>query len=185
MKEYYNGIIASIAKENPKREGLLKTPSRAANAMAFLTSGYEKDTNQVINEALFESRSDGIVISKNIEFYSLCEHHLLPFFGKCHIGYIPSGKILGISKMSRIVDIFAHRLQVQEELTTEIAHALFNSIKPLGVGIVIEAKHLCMMMRGVQKQDSVLVTSCLLGTFLNNKETRAEFLTLLNMNHIS
>ena len=178
MEELYRKILQGIG-EDIKREGLVKTPHRAARAMEFMTQGYRKNVKEVINEALFASNNDEMVIVKDIELYSLCEHHLLPFFGKCHVGYIPNGKIIGLSKVARIVDIFARRLQVQENLTKQIAETLMEHTGALGVGVVIDAKHLCMMMRGVEKQNSVMKTSCLLGAFRNEESTRKEFLTLI------
>jgi GTP cyclohydrolase I len=179
MEQYYRKIIEAIG-ENPKREGLIKTPGRAARAFEFMTQGYKKDIKDIVNEALFTSKNDGMVIVNNIELYSLCEHHLLPFFGKVHVGYIPKGKIIGLSKIARIVDMYARRLQVQENLTREIAQTLMKVTGALGVGVVIEARHLCMMMRGVEKQNSVMKTSCLLGSFRKNEATRKEFLSLIN-----
>ena len=168
-----------LVGEDPKREGLLRTPKRAAESMAFLTSGYETDPATVLNEALFEATSDEMVIVKDIDFYSLCEHHLLPFFGKCHIAYLPRKKVIGLSKLPRLVDVFARRLQIQERMTFEIAQVVKKLINAQGVGVVIEAQHLCMMMRGVQKQNSYAVTSTMLGGFRTDQRTRAEFLDLL------
>jgi GTP cyclohydrolase I len=168
-----------LVGEDPKREGLLRTPKRAAESMAFLTSGYETDPATVLNDALFESTSDEMVIVKDIDFYSLCEHHLLPFFGKCHIAYLPRKKVIGLSKLPRLVDVFARRLQIQERMTFEIAQVVKKLINAQGVGVVIEAQHLCMMMRGVQKQNSYAVTSSLLGSFRDDPRTRAEFLQLI------
>jgi GTP cyclohydrolase I len=165
--------------ENPEREGLLKTPHRVSEAWKFLTRGYHQKVEDVINGALFESESHHMVIVKDIEIYSMCEHHLLPFFGRCHIGYIPSGKVIGVSKLARLADMFARRLQIQERLTQQIADALMEAIKPLGVGVVIEAQHLCMMMRGVEKQNSVMMTSAVHGAFRESLSTRTEFLKLL------
>lgn len=165
--------------ENPDREGLLKTPHRVSEAWKFLTRGYHQKVEDVINGALFESESHHMVIVKDIEIYSMCEHHLLPFFGRCHIGYIPSGKVIGVSKLARLADMFARRLQIQERLTQQIADALMEAIKPLGVGVVIEAQHLCMMMRGVEKQNSVMMTSAVHGAFRESLSTRTEFLKLL------
>ena len=165
--------------EDPEREGLQRTPQRAAESMSFLTSGYETDPATVLNEALFEATSDEMVMVKDIDFYSLCEHHLLPFFGKCHIAYIPRKKVIGLSKLPRLVDVFARRLQIQERMTHEIALVVAKLINARGVGVVIEAQHLCMMMRGVQKQNSYAVTSSLLGSFRNDARTRAEFLELI------
>ncbi len=168
-----------LVGEDPGREGLLRTPRRAAESMAFLTSGYETDPAKVLNEALFEATSDEMVIVKDIDFYSLCEHHLLPFFGKCHIAYLPRKKVIGLSKLPRLVDVFARRLQIQERMTFEIAQVVKKLINAQGVGVVIEAQHLCMMMRGVQKQNSYAVTSTMLGSFRDDPRTRAEFLELI------
>ncbi len=165
--------------EDPKREGLLKTPERAAKAMQFLTHGYELDATKILKSAMFKEEYSEMVIVKDIELYSLCEHHLLPFFGKAHIAYIPDGYIVGLSKIPRVVDVFARRLQVQERLTHEVLHCIQNTLKPLGVAIVVEARHMCMMMRGVQKQNSVTTTSAFTGAF-QNVETRTEFLNLVN-----
>lgn len=166
--------------ENPKREGLVKTPARVARMYEFLTKGYHEDVNEVLNGAVFAEKYNEMVIVKDIDFYSLCEHHLVPFYGKCHIAYIPNGKILGLSKLPRIVEVFARRLQVQERLTQQIADTLYRYLKPQGVGVVIEARHLCMMMRGVEKQNSVATTSAMLGTFRHDVKTRNEFLTLID-----
>ena len=165
--------------EDPEREGLLHTPHRVASSLRFLTRGYREDVEEVLNGALYEVAHDEMVIVRDIEVFSLCEHHLLPFFGKCHVAYIPSRKVIGLSKISRVVDVFARRFQVQERLTTQIAQVLMEKIRPLGVGVVIEAQHLCMVMRGVQKQNSVAVTSAMLGEFRNNPQTREEFLALV------
>jgi GTP cyclohydrolase I len=165
--------------EDPSREGLQRTPARFEKALRFLTSGYSADVRQVVNGALFDVDYDEMVIVKDIEFFSMCEHHLLPFYGKAHVAYLPNGKVIGLSKIPRIVDIFARRLQVQERLTQEIAEVLQEILKPRGVGVIMEAQHLCMMMRGVEKQHSGTVTSAMLGDFRNRKETRAEFLNLV------
>jgi GTP cyclohydrolase I len=179
MDQYYRKLLESIG-EDPKREGLIKTPARAARAFEFLTQGYKKNVDDIVNGAIFASDNDEMVIVKNIELYSLCEHHILPFFGKAHVGYIPKGKIIGLSKIARIVDMYARRLQVQENLTKQIAQSLMEAIGAWGVGVVIEAQHLCMMMRGVEKQNSIMKTSCLLGAFRKNEATRKEFLTLIS-----
>jgi len=179
MQDLFLKMLESIG-EDPSREGLQKTPERAAKALQFLTSGADEDLTTIVNGALFESVSREMVIVKDIEIYSLCEHHMLPFFGRCHIGYIPDGKVLGVSKLARISDMFSRRLQIQEKLTHEIATAVFDIVKPLGVGVVIEARHLCMMMRGVQKQNSSMVSSSMLGTFLSSDRTRSEFLQLVS-----
>ena len=165
--------------EDPTREGLAKTPLRVAKALAFLTHGYRADPEEVINQALFTQTTSGMVIVKDIELYSLCEHHLLPFFGRCHIGYIPNGKVFGVSKLARLVDMYARRLQLQERLTEQISQVVMDEIGAKGVGVMIEARHLCMMMRGVEKQNSSTVTSCLLGLFRKDERTRAEFLQLV------
>lgn len=165
--------------EDPEREGLLKTPTRAAKAFEFLTNGYRQNLDEIVNDAIFHSDASEIVLVKEIELYSMCEHHLLPFIGKAHVAYIPNGKVIGLSKIARIVDVFARRLQIQEQLTTQIADALMTALHPSGVGVVIEAKHLCMMMRGVEKQNSIMTTSCLLGSFKEDARTRSEFLALL------
>jgi GTP cyclohydrolase I len=166
--------------EDPKREGLVKTPERVAKMYEFLTKGYREDAEAVLKKAVFTERYSEMVIVRDIDFYSLCEHHLVPFFGKCHIAYIPNGKIIGLSKLPRIVEVFSRRLQVQERLTQQIADTLFKHLKPLGVGVVIEARHLCMMMRGVEKHESVATTSAMLGIFRGDVKTRTEFLTLLD-----
>ena len=178
MENYYKDILKSIG-ENINREGLKDTPKRAANAFKYLTKGYNDDVKEIVNDAIFESDNDEMIIVKDIEVYSLCEHHLLPFFGKCHIGYLPDGKILGLSKFARIVDMFSRRLQVQENLTKQIAETIMEHTQAKGVGVVIEAKHLCTMMRGVEKQNSSMITSCMLGLFRSEGSTRSEFLTLI------
>jgi len=165
--------------EDPDREGLARTPRRVAEAWDFLTSGYRTDIHRLINQAIFTQETNSMVIVKNIEVYSLCEHHLLPFYGRCHIGYIPTGKVFGLSKLARLVDMYARRLQLQERLTEQISGAIMDLIGARGVGVMIEAKHLCMMMRGVEKQDSVMVTSSVLGTFRESQATREEFLALV------
>jgi GTP cyclohydrolase I len=168
--------------EDPQREGLLKTPNRVAKAYEFLTRGYREDINKVINGAVFEEKYDEMVIVKDVDFFSLCEHHMLPFFGKVHIAYIPDGKIVGLSKMPRIVDVFARRLQVQERMTQEIADTLDKYLQPRGVGVVSEARHMCMMMRGVEKQNSVATASAMHGIFKEDARTRSEFLNLISFN---
>ena len=178
MEEAYKKIIETCG-EDLSRPGLVDTPKRAAKAMQFLTRGYHQQLDEVINNALFPSDSREMVIVKDIELYSMCEHHLLPFIGKAHVAYIPEGKVLGLSKVARIVDMFARRLQIQEQLTTEIAETVQNVTGANGVGVIIEAKHMCMMMRGVQKQNSLMKTSSMLGTFRSNPTTRAEFLSLV------
>ncbi len=178
VKEFYSGIIEGLG-EDVHREGLLKTPERAAKAMMFLTQGYKQDAVEILKGAMFQESYDNMVIIKDIEVYSLCEHHMLPFFGKAHIAYIPNGYIVGLSKIPRIVDVFARRLQVQERLTHDILECINNTLKPQGVGVVIEASHMCMMMRGVQKQNSVTTTSGFRGQF-EKIETRNEFLKLIS-----
>jgi GTP cyclohydrolase I len=165
--------------EDPEREGLEQTPRRVERAFRFLTGGYQADVDKVLNKALFTVDYSEMVIVKDIDFYSLCEHHLLPFFGRCHVAYIPNGKVIGLSKVPRLVDVFARRLQVQERLTSQIAETIEQAINPLGVAVVIEATHLCMAMRGVEKQNSVAVTSAMLGAFRNSARTRTEFLELI------
>ncbi len=179
MENAYKKIIEACG-EDLTRPGLLDTPKRAAKAMEFLTQGYRQNLDDVINNALFPSDSREMVIVKDIELYSMCEHHLLPFIGKAHVAYIPNGKVLGLSKIARIVDMFARRMQIQEQLTTEIADTVREVTGAEGVGVVIEAKHMCMMMRGVQKQNSVMKTSSMLGIFRSNQSTRAEFLSLVS-----
>lgn len=178
MEQFYRRIL-EVVGEDPNREGLRKTPKRAAQAFEFLTHGYKINIKEIVNNAIFSSDNDEMIIVKNIELYSLCEHHLIPFFGQAHVGYIPKGKIIGLSKIARIVDMYARRLQVQENLTKQIATTLMEVTGALGVGVVIEAKHLCMMMRGVEKQNSIMKTSCLLGAFRKEEATRKEFLTLI------
>ena len=178
MQETIRQLLEKMG-EDPSREGLLATPRRVESALRFLTSGYGADVDGVLNNALFTVDYTEMVIVKDIDFYSMCEHHLLPFFGKCHVAYIPNGRVVGLSKIPRVVDIFARRLQVQERLTNQIAATLLEKVKPLGVGVVLEARHLCMSMRGVQKQNSVAVTSAMLGAFRSDARTRAEFLELI------
>lgn len=178
MEDAFKRIIESIG-EDPDRPGLKDTPKRAADAMRFLTQGYRLNIAEVINGALFPSDSDEMVIVKNIELYSLCEHHLLPFIGKCHVAYLPKGKVIGLSKIARIVDMYARRLQIQENLTNQIAEAILDQTGGTGAGVIIEAQHMCMMMRGVEKQNSVMTTSCMLGAFRTRESTRNEFLSLV------
>ena len=178
IKSLIQNILHAIG-ENPKREGLLKTPERVEKSLNFLTSGYDVEIDQLVNDALYNESYDEMVIVKNIDFYSLCEHHMLPFFGKCHVAYLPNGKIIGLSKVPRLVDAYGRRLQVQERLTTQIAHCIQDIVKPTGVGVVIEATHLCMSMRGVEKQNSYTTTSSMLGSFKKDPRTRGEFLSLL------
>jgi GTP cyclohydrolase I len=178
LEEVYRELLEAIG-ENPERQGLRRTPIRAARALEFLTQGYRQDLDQIVNNAVFDSDASEIVLVKDIELYSLCEHHLLPFIGRAHVAYIPNGKVIGLSKVARIVDVFARRLQIQENLTTQIAESLMSCLQPSGVAVVVEAKHLCMMMRGVEKQNSIMKTSCLLGTFKEDARTRSEFLSLL------
>lgn len=165
--------------EDPSREGLLRTPHRVAKALSFFTSGYRRDIKQELNGAVFNEKYSEMVIVKDVDFFSMCEHHMLPFFGKAHLAYIPDGKIIGLSKMPRIVEVFSRRLQVQERMTQQIADTLYETLSPLGVGVVIEARHMCMMMRGVEKQNSVATTSAMLGVFRDDVKTRQEFLTLI------
>jgi len=180
MDKLYKQIISEIG-EDVNRQGLVDTPKRAAKAMSFLTSGYQETLDDIVNGAIFDSDADDMVIVKNIELYSMCEHHLLPFIGKCHVAYLPAGKVIGLSKVARIVDMYARRLQIQEQLTTQIADSVLKVTGAKGVAVVVEAKHLCMMMRGVEKQNSQMTTSSMLGQFRKNSETRAEFLSLLKM----
>ena len=179
FESHISGILSMIG-EDPQREGLIKTPYRVAKTYRFLTQGYEMDIEQVLNGAVFEENYNEMVIVKDIDFYSLCEHHMLPFFGRCHIAYIPNGKIVGLSKLPRVVEVFARRLQVQERMTQQIAEALQKALKPLGVAVVCEGRHMCMMMRGVQKQNSIATTSEMIGAFETNSKTREEFLRLIN-----
>ncbi len=178
LANIYKNLIVNIG-EDVSREGLVKTPARAAKAFQFITRGYEQNIDDVVNNAIFESENDDMVIVKDIEMYSMCEHHLLPFIGKCHVGYIPNGKVIGLSKIARIVDVFARRLQIQENLTHQIADTIKKYTGAEGVGVVMEAQHLCMMMRGVEKQNSVMKTSCMLGSFRDDNATRSEFLNLI------
>lgn len=179
MEELFSKIITEIG-EDVTREGLVDTPMRAAKAFKFLNNGYDKTLEEVLNGAIFEADTQDMVIVKDVELYSLCEHHLLPFIGKCHIAYIPNGKVLGLSKLARIVDMYARRMQIQEKLTKQIADAVELSIGAKGVAVVVEAKHLCMMMRGVEKQNSVMTTSVMTGIFREDRSTRMEFLNLIN-----
>jgi GTP cyclohydrolase I len=179
MEAHYAQIIKAVG-EDLTREGLIDTPKRAAKAFKFLNNGYEKTLDEVLNGAIFTADSEDMVIVKDIELYSLCEHHLLPFIGKCHVGYLPNGKVLGLSKIARVVDMFARRLQIQEKLTSQIADAIEQATGARGVAVVIEAKHLCMMMRGVEKQNSVMTTSAMKGIFRKEISTRSEFLNLIN-----
>lgn len=178
MENLYRDLLKGIG-EDINRQGLKETPRRAAKAFTYLTQGYQYNIDSIVNGAIFESDTDEMIIVKDIELYSLCEHHLLPFFGKCHVGYLPKGKIIGLSKIARIVDVFARRLQVQENLTKQIAETLMKYTGAVGVGVVLEAQHLCMMMRGVEKQNSIMKTSCMLGAFRKDVSTRAEFLSLI------
>jgi len=180
LEHHFHAMIEAV--DDPKRDGVVDTPKRAAKAFAFLTQGYSQSIDEVINGALFPSNCDEMIVVKDIELYSLCEHHLLPFIGRCHVGYIPSGKVLGLSKVARIVDMFARRLQIQEDLTVSIAQTIKQQTQAKGVGVIVEAKHLCMMMRGVQKQNSSMKTSSMLGIFKDNMATRQEFLSLVTRN---
>lgn len=180
LSELYSQILEEIG-ENPNRQGLIKTPGRTARALKFMTQGYNLSVEEIVSDAIFDVEYDEMVLVKDIEFYSLCEHHLLPFFGKCHVAYIPINKIIGLSKVPRIVDMYSRRLQMQERLTTQIANALQDILNPLGVAVVMEAQHLCMMIRGVQKQNAKAITSSLLGVFREKPETRAEFMSLLEI----
>jgi GTP cyclohydrolase IA len=177
-QDLYRELLIRIG-EDPNRDGLLRTPERMEKSMAFLTRGYAMDVSAVLHEALFDVDYDEMVIVKDIEFYSMCEHHLLPFFGKAHVAYVPNGKVIGLSKIPRLVDVFARRLQVQERLTTQIGEAITEAINPQGVAVILEAEHLCMMMRGVEKQHSSTVTSAMLGVFKTQLQTRNEFLSLV------
>lgn len=178
MQDAIRDILLAVG-ENPEREGLVGTPERVEKSYRFLTRGYTQDLEKVVNGAIYEAESDDMVIVKDIEFFSLCEHHMLPFFGRCHIGYIPKKKILGVSKLARIVDMYARRLQIQERLTKEVSSAIQGIIDAEGVGVVMEARHLCMQMRGVEKQNSVMTTSCMIGSFRREAAARAEFLRLI------
>ena len=179
MKRIVKEWISAIG-EDPDREGLRDTPRRAADAWAYMTRGYKQDPASLLNSAIFEVEANHMVIVRDIEIYSICEHHLMPFFGVCHIGYIPRGKVVGVSKLARLADLYARRLQLQERLTNQIARTLMDTLQPEGVGVIIEARHLCMMMRGVEKQNSRMVTSAMLGSFHDSVATRNEFLHLSN-----
>lgn len=181
MAAHYKAVLEELG-ENPEREGLLKTPDRISKAMQFITQGYDIDPKEILKSALFNEDHSEMVIVKDIELYSMCEHHMLPFFGKAHVAYIPKGSITGLSKIARVVDAFARRLQVQERLTVQVRDCIQEALDPLGVAVVIEAKHMCMMMRGVGKQNSVTTTSAFTGEFLNNATTRSEFLRLIAAN---
>lgn len=178
MQEIVKQLLLKLG-ENPEREGLQKTPERVEKALKFLTKGYDEDVRKITNNALFEDNCDEMVVLKNIDLFSLCEHHLLPFYGKCHVAYIPKGKVIGLSKIPRIVEMFSRRLQIQERLTTEIAESLMDVLKPKGVAVVIDALHLCMCMRGVEKQNAVTITSSMLGLFKSDQRTRMEFLSFI------
>mgnify|MGYP001816548920 FL=1 len=180
MEQHWVAIIKAIG-EDLDRPGLADTPKRAAKAFEFLTRGYKQSVEEVVNEALFPSDSSEMVLVQDVELYSLCEHHMLPFIGKCHVAYIPTGKVIGLSKVARLVDVFARRLQIQEALTTQIAETIMDVTEAEGVGVIIEARHMCMMMRGVEKQNSVMKTSAMLGSFRSEQKTREEFLSLLQM----
>jgi GTP cyclohydrolase I len=183
MQEIIRRLLAELG-EDPSREGLLDTPKRVEKSLRFLTSGYSADVDSVVNNALFTVDYNELVIVKDIDFYSLCEHHLLPFFGKCHVAYIPSDRVIGLSKIPRLVDVFSRRLQVQERLTNQIANTILEKVAPLGVAVVIEATHLCMSMRGVEKQNSFAVTSAMLGAFRDRARTRMEFLELIKLRNL-
>ena len=180
LEELFTNLLENLG-EDPNRQGLVRTPSRAAKAMQFLTSGYQQDIDEILNKAIFDENYDEMVIVKDIEFYSLCEHHILPFWGRCHVGYLPRNRIIGLSKIPRLVDMFSRRLQVQERLTREIAEALETALEPQGVAVVIEGQHLCMMARGVQKQAPRMTTNVMLGTFREDSSTRAEFLRCIQV----
>jgi len=179
IKESVKNILEFIG-EDPNREGLLRTPQRVENVFKFLTTGYDADVKKIVNGAIFHEESDGIVLARDIEFYSLCEHHMLPFYGKCHVGYLPKGKIIGLSKIPRIVDVFSRRLQVQERMTNQIANTIQEILDPYGVAVIMEGTHLCMRMRGVEKQNSIVTSSAMLGAFRNVRATRMELLNLIN-----
>ena len=179
IAESVRKMLAELG-EDPNREGLRRTPERFAKALRYLTSGYRQDPEKILNGAMFSVCYDEMVVVKDIEIYSLCEHHLLPFFGKCHVAYLPSQKVAGLSKIARLVNMYARRLQIQERLTNQIARAIEEKLKPQGVGVIVEARHLCMVMRGVEKQNSMAITSAMLGAFRDNKQTRDEFLSLVH-----
>jgi len=183
MEELIKELIIKLG-EDPEREGLKFTPYRAAKSLKYLTEGYEMDVEKIVNDAIYHEKCDEIVVVKHIHFYSLCEHHLLPFYGVCHVGYLPDGKIIGLSKIPRIVDVFARRMQLQERMTYQIAECIEKILKPRGVAVVTEAYHMCIMMRGVQKQDARTMASTMLGAFRERSQTRSEFLSLINMNPI-
>jgi GTP cyclohydrolase I len=178
LEQHVRALLRALDPE-PEREGLRRTPSRVARALAFLTKGHEEDPRRVINGALFSEDYSEMIVLKDIDFYSLCEHHILPFFGKAHVAYLPNGRIVGVSKLARLVEVFARRLQVQERMTNQIASTIAEQLEPLGVGVVLEAEHLCMRMRGVEKQNSVVVTSAMLGVFREHQTTREEFMNLI------
>jgi GTP cyclohydrolase I len=177
-EDHVREIIRTIG-EDPEREGLQKTPARVTSALDFLTKGYREDPRRILNEALFREEYSEMIVLKDLDFFSLCEHHMLPFYGKAHVAYLPAHRIVGLSKLARLVEVFARRLQVQERLTTQVATTLMEAIEPMGVGVVVEAEHLCMRMRGVEKQNSIVVTSAMLGAFRTRLETREEFMTLI------
>ena len=183
IRELVREMLVTLG-EDPDREGLVKTPQRVAEALAFLTSGNRTNLERLVNGAIFTQKTNSMVIVKNIELYSLCEHHMMPFFGRCHIGYIPNGRVFGVSKLARMVDMYARRLQLQERLTEQISQEIMESIGAVGVGVMIEARHLCMMMRGVEKQNSIMITSSVLGTFRESVATREEFLALIGSRSI-
>ena len=182
MKDLIRELLGKLG-EDPEREGLRETPRRVAEAYTFLTKGYHDNIDELVNEAIFNENYDEMVLVDNIDFYSLCEHHLLPFYGKCHVGYIPDGKIIGLSKIPRIVEMYSRRLQVQERLTAQIAETLQEVLQPKGIGVIMDAQHMCMIMRGVEKQNTVVSTSSMLGSFKTNEQTRTEFLSLVCKMH--
>lgn len=183
MEELVRGVLENIG-EDPKREGLVKTPQRVAESLKFLMKGYGQDPQKLLNGAVFKEKYSEMVIVKDINFFSMCEHHMLPFYGKIHVAYIPNGRIVGLSKIPRLIEMFSRRLQVQERLTQEIAQTLFDALRPVGVGVVCEGRHLCMMMRGVEKQNSLATTSAMLGIFRDDIKTRSEFLTLISNKYL-